>query len=181
MNFRKLFLRHPKTWIWSDQHFGHRSICRFTKADGVTPLRPWDYVEEMDSILIANHNQTVDSRDCVLFLGDVAMKVSILDSVMPRLTRTKTRILVRGNHDTASHDFYKKYFDFVLTMITINGVCVMTHIPIHPDSIGRYGVNLHGHTHDKHIQDSRYKNVCVENTDYRPILLSPLVGDLTNA
>jgi len=53
----------------------------------------------------------------------------------------------------------------------------MSHIPIHPDCIGRFIFNIHGHTHYNHVmrdgaRDFRYVNVCVEHTGYRPVLLN---------
>ena len=32
----------PSVFLVSDTHFGHLGMCRFTRADGVTKLRPWD-------------------------------------------------------------------------------------------------------------------------------------------
>lgn len=193
MNFRKLFQNH-RTFIWSDQHWGHSNILKFTRADGVTPLRPlWNDVDEMNSALVNNHNNVVaadrssETGDVVIFLGDLSMKASVLESIMPRLVRCHTRILIKGNHDNASHDFYKRYFNFVLPMLPLNGTAIMTHIPIHPDSIGRYGVNIHGHLHDKVVldmngnPDPRYINVSVEQTNFRPVLLQSIVGDLSTS
>jgi calcineurin-like phosphoesterase family protein len=38
----------PATFLVSDTHFGHTGVCRFTREDGVTKLRPWDDPDEMD-------------------------------------------------------------------------------------------------------------------------------------
>ena len=60
----------------------------------------------------------------------------------------------------------------------MNG-CILSHIPIHEESLGRFGCNIHGHLHyrevmkneiKKKIVDPRYYCVSVEHTDYRPIL-----------
>ncbi len=32
----------PAVFLVSDTHFGHTGVCRFTRNDGVTKLRPWD-------------------------------------------------------------------------------------------------------------------------------------------
>jgi calcineurin-like phosphoesterase family protein len=56
----------------------------------------------------------------------------------------------------------------------MNG-CILSHIPVHKDSIARFGANIHGHTHGNRVLDSDgnidpdYFCVCVEQTDYRPI------------
>ena len=31
----------PSVFLVSDTHFGHAGVCRFTRNDGVTKLRPW--------------------------------------------------------------------------------------------------------------------------------------------
>ena len=53
---------------------------------------------------------------------------------------------------------------------------IMSHIPVHPDSKGRFTANLHGHLHHRRVVfmngteiDPWYHCVCVEHTDYRPI------------
>jgi calcineurin-like phosphoesterase family protein len=61
----------------------------------------------------------------------------------------------------------------------MNGM-ILTHIPIHPDSLGRFGTNVHGHLHSNRVMkdgkiDVRYHNVCVEMTDFAPILFEDLL------
>ena len=52
-----------KTWIWSDQHFGHEKTCTvFKRADG-TPLRPFASAEEMNEVMIARNNERVGRND----------------------------------------------------------------------------------------------------------------------
>jgi calcineurin-like phosphoesterase family protein len=66
---------------------------------------------------------------------------------------------------------------------------ILSHIPVHEASLGRFGVNIHGHTHANRVKracgvdaangavlysdenDVRYHCVCVEQTDFAPILL----------
>ena len=177
MKFRKIFTQN-KTWVYSDPHFGHANICKFTDRDG-NPMRPWDDVEEMDETMIRDFNDLVDPNDWVIFLGDLSMNYKGYERAIPRLVGKK--ILVKGNHDTFSHDTYKKHFRAVVPMIGLYGTCIMTHIPIHPGSIERYKKCLHGHTHNAFVRkedgsiDERYINCCVENTDFKPVLLNSLV------
>jgi calcineurin-like phosphoesterase family protein len=67
----------------------------------------------------------------------------------------------------------------------MNGM-ILSHIPIHTESLGRFGTNIHGHLHanrvmiQKHAKatpeiDPRYHCVCVEQTDYRPILFEDVI------
>ncbi len=54
----------------------------------------------------------------------------------------------------------------------------MTHIPVHPESLARWGFNIHGHLHTNRVLlangsvDKRYLNVSVESLkNYIPISL----------
>ena len=42
----------PAVFLVSDTHFGHAGVCRFTRNDGCTPLRPWDDAAEMDEAMV---------------------------------------------------------------------------------------------------------------------------------
>jgi calcineurin-like phosphoesterase family protein len=66
----------------------------------------------------------------------------------------------------------------------------MSHIPIHPQSMNRWKLNVHGHTHDKLIQskvgeifygnysDPRYRCVSMEQINYTPIDLMEIINGL---
>jgi calcineurin-like phosphoesterase family protein len=74
----------------------------------------------------------------------------------------------------------------------MNGM-ILSHIPLHPDSLGRFGVNVHGHLHSDRVMktgqsiafgngaftpheiDTRYHCVCVEQTDFAPILFEDVI------
>jgi calcineurin-like phosphoesterase family protein len=65
----------------------------------------------------------------------------------------------------------------------MNGM-ILSHIPIHSDSLGRFGTNIHGHLHANRVKaevwgeyeiDTRYHCVCVEQTDFRPILFEDVI------
>lgn len=56
---------------------------------------------------------------------------------------------------------------------------ILSHVPVHPDSIERFGCNVHGHLHFRRVMkddkiDSRYFNVSVECIDFAPISLEEL-------
>jgi calcineurin-like phosphoesterase family protein len=61
----------------------------------------------------------------------------------------------------------------------MNGM-ILSHIPIHEASLGRFGVNIHGHLHAGRVMkdgavDVRYHCVCVEQTNFAPILLEDVI------
>jgi calcineurin-like phosphoesterase family protein len=175
----------PATFLVSDTHFGHAGVCRFTRNDGVTKLRPWDSPEEMDEAMIKAWNERVKPTDKVYHLGDVVINRKAL-STLARLNGDK--VLIRGNHDIFRDEEYRRYFRELRAYHVMNGL-ILSHIPLHSDSLGRFGTNIHGHTHANRVMkargvdaktgtvlysndiDVRYHCVCVEQTDFAPILL----------
>ena len=170
----------PSVFLVSDTHFGHKGVCHFTRNDGVTKLRPWDTPEEMDEAMVKAWNERVGPKDKVYHLGDVVINRRALPT-MARLNGDK--VLIRGNHDIFPDDEYRKYFRELRAYHVMNGM-ILSHIPIHEESLGRFGVNIHGHLHANRVMkagpasgefvtkvvDTRYHCVCVEHTDFAPIL-----------
>lgn len=157
------------TWLVADPHFGHAGMCKFLRDDG-TKLRPWDNPDEMDEHLIQKWNERVSEKDRVYVLGDVVMNRRCLST----LYRLKGRLcLVKGNHDIFSLKDYAPFFDdiraYVVKKTGDGRKVIMSHIPVHSDSVGRYGINIHGHLHYQKIDDPRYLCVSVEHTDWAPI------------
>ena len=168
----------PAVFLVSDTHFGHLGVCRFMRSDGVTKLRPWDTPEEMDEEMVKRWNETVRPNDKVYHLGDVVINRKAL-SIMHRLNGDK--VLIKGNHDIFKLQDYTAHFRDIRAYHVMNG-CILSHVPLHESNLGRFGVNIHGHTHahrvmrydiDRDVEaiDPRYHCVCVEQTDFRPILL----------
>lgn len=167
-------------FLVSDTHFTHMGVCKFTRSDGVTKLRPWTTPEEMDEAMVEKWNAVVKPHDKVYHLGDVVMRVKDLD-IMRRLNGDK--VLIRGNHDIFDMKDYAKHFRDIRGCHVLDGL-IMSHIPLHPESLGRFGCNIHGHTHANRVMhqvsgmgedfeyssemviDPRYFCVCVEQTDF---------------
>lgn len=172
------------TFLTADTHFGHAGVCRFLRDDG-TKLRPWDDPTAMDEAMIERWNQTVGPKDKVYVLGDVVINRHCL-STLYRLNGDK--VLIRGNHDIFHLGEYTRFFRDVRACHVLDGM-IMTHIPVHEDSLARFGVNIHGHLHYRRVMkprgidvktgkilysneiDPRYHCVSVEHTDYAPIAL----------
>ena len=180
----------PSVFLVSDTHFGHTGVCRFTEADGVTKIRPWTDPNEMDEAMIAAWNDRVRPNDKVYHLGDVVINRKAL-STLARLNGDK--VLIRGNHDIFRDDEYRTYFRELRAYHVMNGM-ILSHIPLHEASLGRFGVNIHGHLHTNRVMkargidartgstlysdeiDVRYHCVCVEQTpDFAPILFEDVI------
>jgi calcineurin-like phosphoesterase family protein len=174
----------PSVFLVSDTHFGHAGVCRFVRNDGVTKLRPWDTAEEMDEAMVQAWNERVRPTDKVYHLGDVVINRKAL-GIMRRLNGDK--VLIRGNHDIFKDTDYREHFRELRAYHVMNGM-ILSHIPIHPESLGRFGVNIHGHLHANRVMlpgfngkitdivDTRYHNVSVEQLpDFAPILFEDVI------
>ena len=158
-------------FVISDWHLGHAGILTFKNEDG-SPVRSFDSVQEMDEFMIEKWNSVVKPSDHVYHLGDVAMKRVHLPTV-GRCNGHKR--LVRGNHDIFRTKDYLQYFDEIYATRVLDGM-IFTHIPIHPESMGRFGVNVHGHVHGQPQGQygPKYYNVSVEVMGYEPVSLEDL-------
>ena len=124
-------------------------------------------------------------NDKVYHLGDVVINRRALKT-LARLNGDK--VLIRGNHDIFRDDEYREYFRELRAYHVMNGM-ILSHIPVHVESLARFGTNIHGHLHQNRVMkmrgvdvttgevlyskeiDPRYHCVCVEHTDYAPISL----------
>jgi len=154
----------------SDTHFGHVGVTCFLKDDG-SKLRPWNNVEEMDEALVANWNRVVGPKDKIYHLGDVVINRKHLKT-LSRLNGDK--ILIKGNHCLWRAEDCLQYFRDIRAYHVMDNL-IMCHIPIHPDSKGRFKGNVHGHLHANIVKnpdgtpDHWYFNVSVEQINYTPI------------
>lgn len=169
-------------FLTSDTHFGHAGVCKFLGADG-SKMRPWTCPIEMDEAMIDRWNSVVRPRDTVYHLGDVTMTENNLATVA-KLNGKK--ILIKGNHDIFAASSYLEYFEDIRACHVLAN-CILTHIPLHPSSLGRFGHNVHGHLHDRRVLldaadplsiDCRYFSACVEHHDYTPIALEKVRAQL---
>ena len=136
----------------------------------------------MNEIMIQRWNEVVKPGDKVYHLGDVVMGIDPegwMKKHWPRLMGQKR--LIVGNHDNikmlSSGGFFAKVE--VWRVFAEFGI-IMSHIPLNPFSLTRGAepdkvmLNVHGHIHEKNIPKGPYRNVCVEQIDYRPINIEEL-------
>jgi len=169
-------------YLSSDPHFGHENILKFTKSDG-SPLRVFEDAVHMNEYMVMQHNRVVQPNDKWYCLGDLAMHKKFL----PTLNRMNgEKILIRGNHDTESASEYLKYFKDVRGSHQLEGL-LLTHIPIHPESLSRWKANVHGHLHSNRVMldgkiDPRYYSVCMEQLDdYTPVSIEQVKKNILEA
>lgn len=178
------------TYFTSDLHFGHENIIKYCE-------RPFNSVEHMNEVLIANWNAIVNPTDEVWVLGDLAM--GRIDETLPLVARLNGHlILLTGNHDrcwpyakkmnpTKLADWRLKYlaagfseiYDGVVERPTLIDAR-LCHFPYIGDSQGydRFpdqrpadtgGWLVHGHVHDEWKIKDRMINVGTDVWDYTPV------------
>lgn len=171
------------TWVIADTHFGHYGVCKFLRSDG-SKLRPWDDPDEMDKALVKNWNEVVDDSDRVYLLGDVVINRKALSTLYALKGR---KVLVKGNHDIFKLKDYTDHFDdiraYVVGRTHSGSSYIMSHIPIHEESLARFKINIHGHLHSNVVMkngkpDPRYICVSVEHTDFKPKNLNDIIKDI---
>lgn len=169
-----------KIWVTSDTHFGHENIIQYCNRPFKNAWRMTNQMKEM-------WNDTVGEYDKVYHLGDVyfgnGWGQEFWMEFFPSLHGKKRLIL--GNHDDGKDPVLLKNFEKILVWRAFGDLgLLLTHVPVHPSTLGENPrrptgwLNVHGHTHEKGEPEEhkeKYKCVCVEHTDYKPILLDELI------
>lgn len=136
-----------KVFFTSDTHFNHKNIMIYCN-------RPFETVEKMNEVLIANWNSKVPSDGIVFHCGDFALGGSeAWHKIMPRLNGKIHLIL--GNHDLKNfRQGYADSFASVQEQLTIDigkKKIILTHFPLlcyHGTWGSEMNVwNLMGHVH----------------------------------
>lgn len=173
-------MRKRKIFITSDTHFFHRRIIEYEN-------RPFGSVEEMNEKLIENWNSVVLPQDLVYHLGDFALNVGD-DKVKEILDRLNGEIvLVSGNHDKKSFDFYRntgRFSEIVRPkhQMIIDHFVILSHEPIYLEKRSPF-INLYGHVHGNpnyQTVSPRGACVCVERWDYTPVDYNILKEDVAS-
>lgn len=177
-----------ETWFISDTHFGHTNIIEFLDNEN-NRIRPFMDIEDHDETLVKNWNERVRPQDRIYHLGDVVMNKRCLP-ILSRLNGRK--VLIKGNHDIFPLKDYTPYFEDIRAykVFPKHGL-ICSHIPVHPRELEkRFTLNVHGHLHHNMIitsmvehmrdgpsdvSDKRYKNICVEFTNYAPVALGEIL------
>lgn len=180
-------------WYASDHHLGHENIIAYSR-------RPFRSAWAMDEALLEAHNAVVKVNDHVSFLGDLTMRRGgrIDREIFIRQIRRFNghKRLYLGNHDHFPIQVYLDAgFEKIYATWRSEEHILFSHIPIHPGSLGRVVANVHGHLHaspspvpvlwvdpkTQAVQATPYINVCVEQTEYRPITLDEVMARIAQA
>ena len=176
-----------KFWVASDHHFFHKNIIGYCD-------RPFKDEHEMNETLLRNHNSVVSENDLVIFLGDMSANLRSRDLGYYLRNLKGTKILIRGNHDRKSDDWYKKNgFSDVYYFMKI-GEYFFSHYPLVMNKWSNQIEHaiyrkfkesgckklVHGHTHNRVVapeEEIIRFNVCLEHWNYFPVDFEELTKD----
>lgn len=158
-------------WVWSDIHFGHNNIIKYT-----APHRPFASKEEMNEALIANYLKVVKPGDTVIWGGDIGfMSEGLINNILSIMHGYN--IWIVGNHDMHRDGtpyklhFQERHLCKVVDIKEPDGFqyqLLFTHYPL--DKVPPGCQNVHGHIH-QNVANSWNINICVEHTNCAPLNL----------
>lgn len=162
-------------WLISDTHFNHTKLEEWGGRLGDWQHKIWDGINQ------------IPHGDTLIHLGDVCIgnDQEIHDTFNHLFPNFSKRILVLGNHDKKSKQWYTEHgWDFVcdgIEMIFQGHYLHLTHRPARPQ--GNNTFNIHGHTHGNMHRSEEYLDfyskeyhidISPEIVGYKPILLKTL-------
>jgi calcineurin-like phosphoesterase family protein len=174
-------------FISSDPHFSHDAMWKTFQTAAGPKLRSFSSSEEMNDYIVERHNAVVKPSDHWYCLGDVAMTRPRKVAKWLKALHGHRR-LVMGNHDIYHAKEYLEFFERISAMRVLDGI-LLSHMPLHPQSMDRYRANAHGHIHEGpnltpavgvslrtgNVHVMPYINVTVEHLDdYTPVSLDEL-------
>lgn len=157
-------------WLVADTHFGHHMLARIN-------TRPVNF-----SARILEELGKIPKDHTLVHLGDICIGDEKgwhreLDEYGP-----KTRVLVRGNHDSRTVTWYKDHgWSFVCDSFTLDAfghTLYFVHIPPLDSNDSR--VVVHGHYHNmnrvnRKLYPKNHILISLEENDYKPIKLKSLI------
>ena len=154
-----------RAYAIADLHLDHPNVAK---------LRGYGSVFEHDKMVIDAINATVNPTDHLYLLGDIVIGNAGWEIIKGIVCRNI--ILVPGNHcgerSRIQHDIFKRVIGSYARELPRSKIgAVFTHLPVHPDCLDRWTVNVHGHLHEQSITDGRYLCVSAEQLNYRPICM----------
>lgn len=160
----------------SDTHFSHSNIIKYCN-------RPFDNIDKMNKTIIENWNKVVKDNDIVYHLGDFARYNNELKALTRKLNGKI--YLLKGNHDREIVAFYNNAgLEIIPTQTRMDEYkLILSHRPLMDSQIPKGYVNIHGHIHNKLIQNEldeklysidKHINVSVDVIDFKPISINEL-------
>lgn len=157
----------------SDTHFFHNNVIKYCN-------RPFKCVEEMNDTIINNWNKIVTKDDIVYHLGDFILNSNDIESIVRKLNGKI--YFIRGNHDRKSKSYYNRIgLEVIPTQTKLDKYkVILSHRPLSDDQIPKGYINIHGHIHEKVLDENlfdknKHINISVDVINFTPIDINKLI------
>lgn len=166
-----------RRWVMSDLHLGHKNIDKFRKR--IHPATGTVISSEEQHNLTFESIAALGKRDLLFLLGDVVFTEDWLKPLSELSCRV---VMIGGNHDLPLKQIIQHGAINEVWGLRKHKQVWLSHSPIHPSEL-RGKKNVHGHSHYHLIQtqegkpDTRYKNVCMEYTNFKPASWDYVMSD----
>lgn len=176
-----------RLWVTSDIHYSHKNICEGTSTwDKGSGQRPFQTVEEMNSVLVSNINSCVGANDILYILGDVAFGNSANLRAFREQLNCKDIHVILGNHDNnlrknkdETHNLFTRVRSYDVLHLGEHEL-VLFHFPLATwDCIGRGTMHIHGHCHrkpDKRFDPGKSMDIGVDGHELMPYTIDDILG-----
>lgn len=159
-----------------DLHLSHKNILKYRTGLNLST------VEEHDEFVVENILKNARKRDHLILLGDCFFNDNSLKHLHKICNRYAVVKIVLGNH---CFQYCKNYSNAMLNLLqqhdnlSFHGMIKykhswLTHAPIHENEL-RNKINIHGHVHTSIIQDWRYVNLSIDNTEFKPVNFQEII------
>ena len=141
----------------ADEHYGHANIIKYCN-------RPFEDVDDMDNVIMDNHNEIVNKDDTVIHAGDFALVNSKQAAIYISL--------LKGNHVflQGSHDRWLSTGRFLWEKTIDDDQIVVCHYPMLSWPRSHHGsCLLHGHCHGRLTSYPGIYDIGVDNNNFYPV------------
>lgn len=176
-------------YLSSDYHFFHNRPF-------IWQVRGFNSIEEMNTVILQNHNSIIKPEDDVYLLGDLLLGGNAkLEEGLALIAQLNGKLhLVRGNHDTDTR--WEAYKSLPNVVEMQNAIYLdyhkyhfyLSHFPtltanLEKESLRQCTLNLYGHTHqiDNFFEGRPYMyHVGVDSHNCAPVLIDNIIENMNN-
>jgi len=156
-------------YFTADEHFGHENIIEYCK-------RPFSSVEEMDEVMIQNHNSIVTKQDITVHIGDFSLASKKYQDI-----QNKYIIRLNGHHIfiPGSHDYWlkgKNKQSHIWQKSINKQQVICCHYPMYAWPASHWNSwHLFGHVHGQFEGVGKSLDVGVDVFNFKPVSFDEIV------
>lgn len=163
-------------WFSADYHLSHRNIINYCN-------RPFNTVEEMNTTILTNLQNSIESGDILYYLGDLTFKEAVAKEFFKSFSNLEIHYII-GNHDNPKVlKIAAKYCNSVsnLSDIEIEGISMtLCHYAMRVWNKSHFNAwQLYGHSHGTLTPLGKQYDVGVDSNSFKPVSFERLKSIMT--